>query len=155
MPRSEVDVLAAEQRFLSTGLEGERMMMMFLTIIVISLMVVAYLAFHRYVSLLSGLPRCDRQCFGSAGDRLLRSYPCHLSPQLRIPSWAATHLRAGISTGAKWTSVSTARWCEHCLSLSSSIIIYFTNHPNAHIQSHVFGDFLSFCSVYFSLRHVQ
>lgn len=40
--------MTEEQRFLSSGLEGERMMLMFLTIVIISLMVVTYLAFHRY-----------------------------------------------------------------------------------------------------------
>lgn len=45
--RSQADLMAEEQRFLSSGLEGERMMLMFLTIVIISLMVVTYLAFHR------------------------------------------------------------------------------------------------------------
>ena len=43
--------MAEEQRFLSSGLEGERMMLMFLTIVIISLMVVTYLAFHRFAAI--------------------------------------------------------------------------------------------------------
>jgi alpha-mannosidase II len=41
------DLLAKEQQFISAGLEGERVMMMFISIVVVSLMILTYLAFHR------------------------------------------------------------------------------------------------------------
>jgi hypothetical protein len=46
------DLLAKEQQFISAGLEGERVMMMFISIVVVSLMILTYLAFHRYPSFL-------------------------------------------------------------------------------------------------------